>query len=828
MRSSEKISISKKLMVVLTVISLMIGSVMVDGAENQSQDFRELTVDEMVLEMGMGINLGNTFDGHTGLEPNETLWQNVKTSQAYMDAVHDYGFNTIRIPVTWGTMINEDFSIDEQWISRVQDVVDYAVGQGMYVIINIHHDGAEQMGWLLVESDHPEQVLSQFSGVWNSIATYFKDYDEHLIFESMNEVWGHSQTILEDMEMINRLNQVFVDTVRVSGGNNDRRWLSVPGRYTNIDVNTDPKNGFEVPGDSVENRIFVSVHDYPMGMGLTQSMGATEYSETMAGNFANKVQKLMDAYTGKGIPVILGEYGTMNKGNTLERAYYYETVNRLCAAAGIVPVAWDNGSYDLDMDPDYSMALIDRASGQAIYPEIIDAMLRGTYSGANDLSLESVIKPTEDNIGYLKDLEDIGLDADSYSISLDQRLLIEAKKIPSDSDSILLWSSDDRHVVNVSNGWIEGTGLGQTTVRVYNLDKSVTNEIQVTVTGLESDIPCDKIVVNSTMTLTEGNYKSLFATNGTEGSNDRLTYRSLDESIASVNAFGKVVGIKPGTCEIIIQASSGLEKSVQVNVKEKEIISDITIAINVYFNDGDANYFGNETGQAVQVNGDGTYKLTFDSSQHIKEAGVKGLNNIGAVYIKDVASGTVLTSCNIFYKSITIDGQPMTVIQEVPKSALKDSGIFDTNDPLNAWDGSQITEVIWDQSAYTVNIEGIDNPQVIEVVFELSDMQFKGSDQMAGPGSLNLYDETTVTDIEESQEGNMEAGKDSDTSESDNTGQDPASDLAENQDTDAMDSQDSIESEDVSLLPGLLYVLIGLVLAGGLILGVKKIRKDPK
>ncbi|MCM1307238.1 MAG: glycoside hydrolase family 5 protein, partial [Butyrivibrio sp.] len=112
--------------------------------EAAALSFRSLTGSELTEEMGMGWNLGNTMDGHTGFTPNETLWQNVRTTKAFIKSVHDSGFNTVRIPVTWGTMIDDgdNYSIDEKWISRVQDIVDYAIEQDMYVIINLHHDGA--------------------------------------------------------------------------------------------------------------------------------------------------------------------------------------------------------------------------------------------------------------------------------------------------------------------------------------------------------------------------------------------------------------------------------------------------------------------------------------------------------------------------------------------------------------------------------------------------------------------------------------------------------------------------------------------------------------
>ena len=181
-----------KLLAGVMAVGLLVTSVptafTVNAAENTQttsvqMPFREMTADEMVAEMGSGWNLGNTMDGHTGFTPNETLWQNVETTQALLKTVHDLGFNTVRVPVTWGTMIDDEngYAINETWMSRVQDIVDYCVNMNMYVIINIHHDGAEQSGWLRVGADDQAPVQEKFEAVWRHIAERFKDYDEHVI-----------------------------------------------------------------------------------------------------------------------------------------------------------------------------------------------------------------------------------------------------------------------------------------------------------------------------------------------------------------------------------------------------------------------------------------------------------------------------------------------------------------------------------------------------------------------------------------------------------------------------------------------------------------------
>ena len=343
------------------------------------QPFRVLTAQEMVEEMGAGWNLGNTMDGHTGFTPNETLWQHVETTKQVIKTVHDNGFNTVRIPVTWGTMIDDEngYAVNDKWISRVQDIVDYCIEQDMYVIVNIHHDGAEQTGWLRIASDDFDSVKEKYKAVWKQIAKRFKDYDEHLIFESMNEVTGPGNNIQFDMDRVMELNQVFVDTVRGTGSNNAYRWLSVPGRYTNITNTT--QYDFSLPEDTVENRLFLSVHYYNWLFGLAENTTYTEWTKDMTDELVAEFAQL-EKFTSQGVPVIVGEYGAVDKRNEADRAYHYEVVNRICSTGMIVACYWDNGEYDLTKEPtDYNFTLIDREKCEPVYPDLIAAILRGKY-----------------------------------------------------------------------------------------------------------------------------------------------------------------------------------------------------------------------------------------------------------------------------------------------------------------------------------------------------------------------------------------------------------------------------------------------------------------
>ncbi|MCD7841612.1 MAG: glycoside hydrolase family 5 protein, partial [Lachnospiraceae bacterium] len=727
--------------------------------EVSSRPMRSLTADEIVAEMGTGWNLGNTMDGHTGFTPGETTWQSVITTKALITAVHDMGFNTVRIPVTWGTMIDDEngYAIDEKWMSRVQDIVDYAVSQDMYVIINIHHDGAEQTGWLRVASDDVDYVNEKFAAVWQQIAETFRDYDEHLIFESMNEVKGDDDTsagILRDYERINELNQIFVDTVRATGGNNTERWLSVPGRYTNIDSTTNESNGFTLPTDSAEGRLFVSVHYYDYSFGLVESTGKTTFSLENAEDLAKDIAKVYEKFTSQGIPVIMGEYGCINKDNSSERAYHLEVVNYLCSLNGIVPVYWDQGWYDRSESPDYSFALIDRETLEIIDRDVTDAIFRGFY-------MDSALELAEiEKTPAVTEITEITSDLHGISLVIGDETTVDIQTAPSDTNDVVLWKTDDASVATVSNGHIIARGTGQTTILAFSQSGSAQYEIFVTVTAdtntagtsvlsldLDSlqqmlyeqeksetagaDTEGIRILAGESVFLAD--YITLGGTAEEDAAKDAgtleyVTYRSADETVATVSTIGKLVAVGTGSTEITISASGGANVSVPVTVEEGTSEKVLTLALNVYYNDDALGYYSNEYGSAIEIEEDGQYTLVFDCAEDLSDAaiaaGVTGLNNLTAIYIKDHdvtlgnASKTPITSCDIFFDSVVVDGIPLTITQTESKSAIKSSGILDTNDPLNSWDGSQVEEVT--VTDHVLNIVGIDNPQRIEVTFTLS------------------------------------------------------------------------------------------------------------
>lgn len=752
------------LMALMLAVGSMSGMVFAESSETVTAEsqtalqFRDLTAEQITAEMGLGWNLGNTMDGHTGLYPSETLWQNVETSRLLMDSLHDMGFNTVRVPVTWGKKIveNEDgtFSIDEKWLGRVQDIVDYCVAQDMYVIINIHHDGAEQSGWLRIaaEGEDLDEVKTKFAGVWEAIATRFRDYDEHLIFESMNEVVGTDdgeEGIKKDIGVIMELNQIFVDTVRLTGSNNARRWLSVPGRYTNIVNTTKTEFGFAMPEDKYNDqpRLMLSVHDYDWTFGMVENLNDTEYTEGNALALAYNFQKLADQFTSKGYPVVLGEYGAINKNNTANRAYYYEAVVKMSQVTGVVPCLWDQGWYDLEADPDYSYTLVDRKTGEAIYKDIVDAIMRGWYvrsetDSTKDLSsIENGQDPSQ--LVTVRPISSIEIENTALTLEAGSSYTVAPTVAPADTNDVVLYKTSDPSVATVYNGYIRARSIGSATITVFSQSGSVEETIEVTVipnSKLENPVKSFRIKESSYLVIVGGSDTIEVATSPMT-TDDQLTYRSSDESVVTVNQLGKLVGIKEGRALITITSQSGAVNYVPVVVSKTAAKVEATIALYVYYNDGEKEYFGNDEGESVTITGDGTYTLNFDCAAHLsteaRGAGVNSLTNVGAIYIKDVtASSKTFKSANIFYEEIIVDGTPLTVNMTEPKSALKSSGIFDTNEPINAWDGSFVDEVAVEE--FVLNFTTLTNPTTISVKFTLSDVAFTEGEAASTEGMIRM------------------------------------------------------------------------------------------
>lgn len=334
------------------------------------------TAMEFVKNIKIGWNLGNTLDCTgswiNGDLAHETAWGNVKTTEDMIKTVKKAGFNTVRIPVSWGEHLDSKNNINKEWLDRVQEVVDYAIDNGMYVILNTHHEG----GWLIPSKDSTA-MSDKFTSIWKQISARFKNYDEHLIFEGMNEPKTNGSAnewsggTAEERKVINKYNQLFVDTVRASGGNNKLRYLMVtPYGASSSSV---ALKALEVPDD---DRVIVSVHAYlPYNMAFNAGSSENEFTDSCKKDLDSFFNTLDTCFIKKGIPVIIGEFGSINKGNEAERAklaqYYVSAAKKL----GIPCLWWDNGQKGNAGDGE-TFGLLDRKNLKWWFEDLVKALVK--------------------------------------------------------------------------------------------------------------------------------------------------------------------------------------------------------------------------------------------------------------------------------------------------------------------------------------------------------------------------------------------------------------------------------------------------------------------
>jgi endoglucanase len=345
--------------------------------EADIKEMRDVSSMDLVKEITIGWNLGNTFDATGGGNTNnaETSWGNPKTTKEMIDAVKAAGFNTIRIPITWGNHLGEapEYKINPDWLKRVQEVVDYAINNGMYTIINLHHEE-----WHFPSYDNLDSAKSELIAIWAQIAEYFKDYDEHLIFEGLNEPrmkgteyeWNGGNK--EGRDVVNQFNAAFVETVRKSAGNNPLRHLMIPNYAASSDPNVWKE--FVKPEDE---KIIVSVHAYtPYNFALngegTSSWKVDNASDTRDIDYLMKA--IYDSYISKGTPVILGEFGARNKDNLVDRVAWAEYYIKSAKAKGIPCIWWDNGAFTGNGE---NFGILNRKTLTWQFPEIVDALMKG-------------------------------------------------------------------------------------------------------------------------------------------------------------------------------------------------------------------------------------------------------------------------------------------------------------------------------------------------------------------------------------------------------------------------------------------------------------------
>ena len=398
---------------------LMLTAAKAENLQTQSGSVAQGGLDrsamEVVNDMAPGWNLGNTFEGvaswigmdflnNKGGVGAETVWQGTVTTQAVIDYVKSLGFKSVRIPCAWafGHISNAStYEIDQRWMTRVKEVVDYCIGDGLYVVLNDHWDG----GWLenhIKDSDAAtiERNKKILTALWTQIANAFKDYDEHLLFAGLNEPNADNQAATDHLI---QYNQTFVDAVRATGGNNARRVLVVQGPSTNIEHTCNFMKG-KMPADVIEGRLAVEVHYYNpwqfWGMEKDESWGNMFFYWGQGNHFGGskhnatwgeevdmrvQLQMMKTNFVDQGYPVVIGEFGanwrdlsklsgeSQEKHNASIKAHYRE-MHRLCKEmGGMVPMTWDTNSLSQEGSKG-CMTIVDRKNLKVFNPYAMEGI----------------------------------------------------------------------------------------------------------------------------------------------------------------------------------------------------------------------------------------------------------------------------------------------------------------------------------------------------------------------------------------------------------------------------------------------------------------------
>lgn len=331
---------------------------------------------DFAYSLKLGWNLGNTLESTgTRLLNAETAWGQPKTTKEMIDYVKEAGFTGIRIPVTWSSHMNDDYTIDEMWMDRVQEVVDYGLDAGLYVILNSHHDCEKYFP----SEENLENGKAYLAAVWTQISERFKDYDERLIFESMNEPrlintakeWWFTENDpdgLESIRCIVEMNQTFVDTVRSGEHYNKTRYLMVPSNAAS--AQNALSDAFSMPEDEAD-RVILSVHAYSPYDFAMNANGYTEWTEERTPELSF-LDDLYEKFVKNGYGVVIGEMGAINKDNYEDRVAWAKDYTKKASANKMSCFLWDNNGTKIGSE---NFAMIDRRNRKIYYPEMLNAML---------------------------------------------------------------------------------------------------------------------------------------------------------------------------------------------------------------------------------------------------------------------------------------------------------------------------------------------------------------------------------------------------------------------------------------------------------------------
>jgi len=334
--------------------------------------FRDISASDLVAEIKIGWNLGNTLDA----DPDETSWGNPKTKKSNINAIKDAGFNAVRIPVSWSHHVDKDYNINANFMNRVKEIVGYAIDNDMYILLNTHHDE----GIFKFQTKDIAKSKAVFKKIWWQIAENFKDENEKLIFEGLNEPrtkGSQAEWIggtAEERDNLNEMEKIFVDAVRSRGSNNTKRVLLISTYAASAEQPA--MSGVKIPDDPSNslNKIIVSVHAYsPYNFALNEGTGKTDKwskdNSSDTSGVKTPLDRAYNTFVSKGIPVIFGEFGALNRNNESARAEWAEYYVNYAKTKGIPCFWWDDGG---------KFKLLNRGNDTFYFPAIKDALIKGS------------------------------------------------------------------------------------------------------------------------------------------------------------------------------------------------------------------------------------------------------------------------------------------------------------------------------------------------------------------------------------------------------------------------------------------------------------------
>lgn len=714
--------------------------------------FRALEVSQYEAEMGAGFQIDIT---HLLTEKEKHLtYQQFSAFRQLVTNVHDMGFHTIWLTGNYTGLTDDENGREELALQPLQNLVDICMEQDMYVVLQL---GEQDDSFIRMERENLPKTYEMYEQMWRELASRFRDYDEHLVFAGFcpkSEKSG--QEAVYEAEAVNNCNQIFVNVVRSTGSHNTKRILAVTGRGANLAL-LGENSGFQIPNDPVSGKLFL-YGDY-------QSVSTQE-------NDRISVEKELDLlnsqcimlrknYLEKGYPILLR--GTITSAQDEERnvEQYALGAARSLKKNGIIPiyegqnltgVKVTSKSQELENVTQDKMNNIERKAlsafikGCLIEHEMeivgkdnlkseetqeetkVDESLQDETQSEETYCLTGTIDENDDTV-----ICELVLPQKELTLEFQEVREISYSVIPSNANDVLLWKTSDPYVATVYNGQIYARGIGETSIIVYSQSGSVREIINVQVQ------PSVKEKRIQPLTTKQQNYVlkdleqiTILPAEEKEGL-PVVTYRSKSPERLLVNRLGQCTPFLSGEADILMTAADGRTCFVPILIQEQEEREGVKLSCNVLFRDTEKKYFGNEVGEVITVSGDGKYTVTFDVTRDLSkeavDAGITSLENMTAIYIKDyaVTSGeeteSLVGKCSISYDNIVVDGKELSITNSSKLDAVKPSGIFDTNGPINAWGECLVNEI--DIKDHVFSFVGLEKPKRITITFTLEGFTLK-------------------------------------------------------------------------------------------------------